>query len=273
MLVLLLALGLARAEEGAGEEPVEDASEASEEAGDDEEGGGWIELSAPVDFGSAIDDLEPLDQPDAPDLRALAVAYGDELGDDEREGPRLRARWALRPYLGATGLAVQDGGWGGRAGLVVGHQWWSLTTGKVRPAGHTELQATLPFGALRGWEVGLDATAGAWLGPVGLLAGPSMLADRQTWRDGAQVQPALDLGPQARLAVRLGPLVPWAAATPSWLLVGDRPGLDAPWDQLRVTAGLAIDSRPLAWRLSGSWRDLAAGPAWEAALGVHLKVM
>jgi hypothetical protein len=150
----------------------------------------------------------------------------------------------------------------------------------VQPAGETRLRALGAFGGVDGWDLSLESTHGAWLGPVGLLAGPAVRAGAlATRRAGAlsadtTAPAALSLGPQARLALQLGPVVPWAAATPAWLLAGDRaPVAGRPWHELELAGGVALDTRPVGFRLSGAWRELSAGNAWEAALGVQLRVL
>lgn len=210
----------------------------------------WVDLSVPVDFGSAVPDVDP-----------TATA-----------GPALRGRFSLRPWLGFIGLPGDEGGWGGIAGGVVGHQWWSLRPTLVRPAGETRARLVAPFGELRGWQAELDVAAGVWVGPIGLLAGPTLRAERMLWRGGAELAPALTLGPQLRLAAAAGPLTPWVAVAPSWILAGQRTGLRGPWDEARVEAGLVIDVRPVAFRLSGGATWSSVGLVWSGALGLQLRL-
>lgn len=216
----------------------------------------WVDLSVPVDFGSAVgsETTDPTD-PATP-----------------QEGPSFRGRWSLRPWLGFIGLPQPDGGWGGTAGGMVGHQWWSLRDQPVRPAGETRLRVVAPFGELKGWQAELDATAGVWLGPIGLFGGPALRAERLVWQDGAELAPALTLGPQLRLAARAGPVTPWVAATPSWIVAGARDGLEGPWDEARLDAGIVLDIRPVALRFSASSLWTTAGQTWEGALGLQLRL-
>lgn len=209
----------------------------------------WVDLSVPADFGSAVPSVDP------------ASAE-----------PALRGRFSFRPWLGFIGLPGDAGGWGGVAGGVIGHQWWSLRSAVVRPAGETRLRLVAPFGELRGWQTELDVAAGVWLGPVGLLAGPTLRADRMLWRGGAELAPALTVGPQLRLAATAGPITPWVAVAPSWIVAGGRPGLSGPWDEARVEAGLVIDVRPVAFRLSGAATWSAVGLVWTGTLGLQLRL-
>lgn len=209
----------------------------------------WVDLSVPVDFGSAVP---------SPEVTPT--------------GATLRGRFSFRPWLGFIGLPGDTGGWGGVAGGVIGHQWWTLRSTLVRPAGETRARLVAPFGDLRGWQAELDAAAGVWLGPVGLLAGPTLRAERMLWRGGAELAPALTLGPQLRVAATAGPLTPWVALAPAWIVAGDRPGLRGPWDEARVEAGLVIDVRPVAFRLSGAATWSAVGLVWTGALGLQLRL-
>lgn len=271
MLAFLLALTLhcpARADEPA-EEPAEEPAASSND--------GWLDLSVPVDFGSALDSALETTLPATAEADLAEATLVTEPPSDPPQ--LLRGRFGLRPYLGLTGL---DGTWGGAAGLTVSHQWWPLRERVLRPAGQSELRGCLPFGPVSGWDLRLDSTHGAWLGPVGLLLGPSLRAGALR-AEAASAPVALTLGPQARLAVRAGPLTPWAALTPAWLLAGERGDLlDAPWDELTTTAGLALDGKPLGLRLSGEWRRVSvthpADPPglstlWQANLGLHLRLL
>lgn len=223
---------------------------------------GWIDLSVPVDFGSAVDGPvrpEPGD-PEAPDLAAL------------RQPLKLRGRFSIKPWLGFIGLGDDDGGYGGTAGGVLGHQWWSLTRGVARPAGETRLRVVAPFGQLKGWEAELDSTAGVWIGPIGLLGGVALRGERLLWKDGAELVPALTLGPQLRLAAEVGPITPWVAATPAWRIAGDRAVLSGPWDEAKLEAGLGFELRPVGFRLSGTGTWTTVGVTWEAAVALQLRL-
>ena len=247
----------AEPEPGPPQPPPEEPS--SPPPGDD---AGWIDLSVPVDFGSAVDGPirpEPGD-PEAPDLAAL------------RQPVKLRGRFSIKPWLGFIGLGGTDGGYGGTAGGVLGHQWWSLTRGLVRPAGETRLRVVAPFGQLMGWEAELDSTAGVWLGPIGLLGGVALRGERLVWKNGAELTPALTIGPQVRIAAEAGPITPWLAATPAWLIAGDRAGRRGPWDEAKLEAGLGFDLRPVGFRLSGTGTWTTVGVTWEAAIALHLRL-
>lgn len=221
---------------------------------DDSDDGGWIDLDAEADFGSALD-RQPSDATGSP----------------------LRGRFALRPVLGVQEL---DGAWGGNAGGTISHQWWSLRPRRLAPVGETRLRLAGSFGGLRGHELALESTHGAWLGPpdgesgpsIGLLLGPELRQDRLS-SDETALTSAWTLGPQARLALRLGPLTPWAAVTPTWTLHGDRADLDAPWDGLSLAAGLAMDGRPIGIRLAYRQHESGEATARELALGLHLRLL
>ncbi|MCB9780687.1 MAG: hypothetical protein H6742_19120 [Alphaproteobacteria bacterium] len=250
---------------------------------------GWIELSVPVDFGSALDDPALDGAPNGTDDAGLAELVA--LDPDSElalpgKSPTLRSRVGVRPWLGAfvrertTGPARGSAG----AGATVGWQWWSLRATTLQPAGETQLQAVAPFGGLKGWQLGLDSVHGAWLGPVGLLVGPSVQAGALNGpADLDPISPALLLGPTARLALQLGSLVPWVAGGPRWQLAGSRPhggatALGGPWDGLALGAGVVLDSRPLGLRLSAERIDTIGDSGtrartWQAALGLHLRLL
>lgn len=264
LLTLLLLIAPALADDPPAEPPAEappaEAPPADPLPDDDS---GWLTLDVPADFGSALASALPPSQDPA-----ARPSLAPEPDLPPPPAP-LRGRWGLRPWLGATGLG---GRWGGAAGASVSHQWWTLTSRAVQPAGETRLRALGAFGGVDGWDLSLESTHGAWLGPVGLLAGPALRAGALSADTTAPA--ALSLGPQARLALQLGPVVPWAAATPAWLLAGDRaPVAGRPWHELELAGGVALDTRPVGFRLSGAWRELSAGAAWEAALGLQLRVL
>lgn len=228
---------------------------------------GWIELSVPVDFASAVD--QPKSISDASEGKIL-----ESMLSLPTAGLQLRGRWAIRPWLGVTGLGGQTGGYGGTLGAQFGHQWWSLREHTVRPAGETRIRGLLFYGGVSGAQLDVDSTAGVWFGPVGVMAGPALRLDRLHWHGDANLPTALSLGPEGRLAVQIGPVTPWAAVTPSWILVGSRSGVrDAPWSELTVEAGVAFDTHPVALRLSGARTSTIVGPTWEAALGFQLNVL
>lgn len=181
---------------------------------------------------------------------------------------RLRGRWFARPRVAFVAL---EPSWGISAGLVAGHQWWSLRESTLRPVGETQLTVGFPIGALSGHDLSLVSTAGAWLGPVGLLAGPMIRHDRlQTGSSG--LSSAFSAGPSLRMAARVGSMTPYLSATPTWILEG-REGLDAPWDELELGAGLELGGKPISWRLGSSWRDTSAGDRWEAVVGLHWRLL
>lgn len=222
---------------------------AEEPPPEEEEDGGWIDLEAEADFGSALD-AQP----------------------SEATGRPLRGRFAFRPVLAVQELS---GTWGPSAGGSLSHQWWSLRPGRLAPVGETRLRATASFGAMRGHDLALESTHGAWVGDspaVALLVGPELRFDCLS-SDSGELPTALTLGPQARLALRLGPLTPWTSVTPTWTLYGERLDLDAPWHGLTMAAGLAWDARPLSLRLSGSQHDSGEATARTLTLGLHLRLL
>lgn len=224
---------------------------------------GWIPLDVPVDFGSAISGPPP-EPDDASALGLPRVISGQTT--------RYRGRWSVRPWLGMVGLPGDAGGIGGTAGGLVSHQWGDLRALPIRLAGETRLRAIAPFGQVAGWQLELDSAVGGWLGPVGLFAGPALRADRAAWRGGATLPAALLLGPQLRVAFDLGPVTPWIAATPAWILAGDRASTAAPWDEGRLEAGVVVDLRPVGFRLSGGAYHAAVGVGWDATLGLQLRL-
>ncbi|NOY26265.1 MAG: hypothetical protein GXP62_10375 [Oligoflexia bacterium] len=239
---------------------------------------GWLSLDVPADFGSALD--------------ATGTIADNEADPDEtglHPSPHLlRGRWGIRPVLAATSLA---NAWGMDIGGALTHQWWSLYSPSghefaLRPAGQTELRASGLVGAERGWSLRLDSTHGLWLGPLGLLVGPSLQAERLR-TDTVQAPAALSVGPMLRTAIRLGPITPWASLSPAWTVAGDRPALQkAPWDTALLGAGLVLDRRPLGLRLSverrwlGTNRIAPAGTSvaadqatWRFGLGIYLRAL
>jgi hypothetical protein len=224
---------------------------------------GWIPLDVPVDFGSAISGPPP--EPDDTSAIGLPRVISGQT-------TRYRGRWSVRPWLGMIGLPGDAGGIGGTAGGLVSHQWGDLRTIPVRLAGETRLRAIAPFGQVAGWQLELDSAVGGWLGPVGLFAGPALRADRAAWRGGATLPAALLLGPQLRVAFDLGPVTPWIAATPAWILAGARDPTSAPWHEGRLEAGVVLDLRPVGFRLSGGAFHSAVGVGWDATLGLQLRL-
>ena len=273
---IMLLVGTAWADDpepAADTDPGEESAPATDPPPPPDDDAGWIDVGLDVDFGSAVEtglETQAAQETLPPELEGLFAAAG-ELAPSE-DGRALReGRWGARPWLGWMGLSTESVSGGATVGGQLSHQWWTLVERPVRPAGETRVRAVGVVGGLAGWAVSVDATAGAWFGPVGLLAGPSLTADRLQGSGGA-MGPAVGVGPTARLAARLGPLTPWVGLTPAWLIAGDRPGLtEEPWDELGRHAGIVWDRRPVGLRLTGGWRSVAAGDLYEATLGLHLR--
>lgn len=280
-MLLLLLLATAYAQQSAADDsdadaPVEEAATAPADApADDVPEPEWQSLDVPGDFSSALDTVATDADTIAEDpTRVEDLVPGALLLPTPRA--RLRSRFTARPWLGAAVLQGVDhgtGGWGPAAGLSLGHQWWSLREARLRPVGQTRLVGALPFAGAHGWMTSLDATAGAWAGPVGLLGGGAIRAESLSVPEGAALDPALAVGPRLHLAAEAGPLTPWVAVSPLWMVAGGRTTLDAPWDELELSAGLAVERRPFALRLSGSRLDTAQGVAWGASLGLALRLL
>lgn len=276
LLVLPLGSGLALAEDEV-QEPVseeslsEDSAPAGPPADPPVAPPEWVDLGVPVDFSSAIETAfeaeaaDPTGQGDLSELMGLAQ-------DAVAPGLRLRGRFGLRPQLGLVGTRSGAGeDIGGLAGLALTHQWWSLKEVGAKLAGQSDLRAYGRFGGLSGGALQLDSAVGPWLGPVGVLLGGGLRADKLQSDSGMAQAPALVGGPTARLSLVLGPLSPWAALTPGWVLAGDRPGLPSvPWDEFDLRFGLVLHRQQVSWRLSGGWRATGAGNLWEAGVGIHL---
>ncbi|MBT3223275.1 MAG: hypothetical protein HN348_29735 [Proteobacteria bacterium] len=181
----------------------------------------------------------------------------------------FRARWYVRPRLAFVGLA---NAWTMTGGAVVGHQWWAIKESLLRPVGETQLVGGTVLRGMTGHDVSLVSTAGAWLGPVGLLGGPMLRFDRLTKR-GTGLAAAWSMGPTVRLVVKVGIVSPWLSATPTWILHG-REGLPgAPVDEMELGGGVQISGRPVTVRLSGSYRATEAKARWDAVLGLHLRLL
>lgn len=225
-----------------------------------------------VDFGSAVEtglESQAAEEELPPELAGM-VAAAASLADPL--GQTIKGRFGVRPWLGLAWRPDADSGAGVHLGGLVSHQWWGLAKRAIRPAGETRLRAVGTVGGLSGWAVGLDATAGAWLGPVGLLVGPAILSDRVSAADRVVIPTAVAVGPTGRLALRVGSVTPWFGVTPTWVVSGDRDGLsDAPWDELAMQGGVVWDRRPMGLRATFSWRELDSGPLAEAALGIHIR--
>jgi hypothetical protein len=208
---------------------------------------GWVDLSSSEALPSAL-----VDDPASP------------------EPPTPRARWGVRPSIGVIGLPGPAGGWGASVGGQLTHQWWMLTKAWVRPVGETQLRVAGLAGSVGGWRVDVDTAAGVWLGPVGVLGGAMVRVDRYVWTGGAALPAAVLGGAEGRLAVKAGPVTPWVAASPGWLIVGDRPQLRAPWSEFRTQGGASVDLGNLELRLAVAHTATAVGGVWDAALGFHL---
>lgn len=255
------------------------ADEEDEEGGETEEteDGGWILLEGHAGLPSALDGFEA----QAAELAAEETARPEDfLPSELPPGARralladkatVRARWGLRPWAGAQVLE----GVGGSAalGLQLGHSWWSLVDRAVVPVGESQLRLSAPLGA-RGWAASADVTAGAWVGPVGLLIGPAARAER--WVQGERgLGPALDVGGGGRLALRAGKVAAYVGLAPLWTVAGERRALgdDALlYDALSTTGAVYFDLRPFAWRLGAERRDTGEGVLWQAALGLQLRI-
>lgn len=268
-LSLVLLVGVSLADEAA-PEPATPAEPVPQAATDDD---GWIDLGVRVDFGSAVEsgmEAQAAEETLPPELEGLFASVA-QLSEGEDRRAMRDGRWGFRPWLGWVGFSSKARSTGATLGGQLSHQWWTLVERPVRPAGETRLRAVGVLGDVGGWSVSLDATAGAWIGPVGLLAGPSLQADRVR-ADAGTLEPALGVGPTARLAARMGKLTPWVGLTPAWLIAGERPGIEAgPWDELGRHAGLVWDRRPIGIRVTGGWRTVSAGDLYEATVGLHLR--
>lgn len=232
---------------------------------------GWLEVGVDVDFGSAVEtglEDEAAQQTLPPELAGMVAAAVSEARSPQAAWSR---RWGVRPWVGWAGLSSSALDSGATLGGLLTHQWWSLRERAVRPAGETRLHAVGAVGGLGGWSARLDATAGAWLGPIGLLGGGQVQADRLTGA-AATLETGMAVGPTLRLAARLGPVTPWAGFSPGWLVAGPRAGrADLPWDEQAVQAGVVWDRRPIGLRLTGEWRRVAPGDLYGATLGLHLR--
>jgi hypothetical protein len=180
-------------------------------------------------------------------------------------GDLVRSRLSLRPRLARAGLV---GGPAGMAlGAAVGHQWWQLSDDTLRFAGESRLDLLGRVGDVAGPDLRLTSTHGLWLGPVGLLAGGALRYDAllPDVGGGPGLQAGLSLGPQGRAALDLGPLLPWVAYTPAWVLAGPRSAetLEQTWD-----GGLDLRGNHVDLRLSGAYRTAADLALWEAGLGL-----
>ena len=232
----------------------------------------WIDLSVTPDFTSAVESKVNVDGEDGDLIDELQLLFAEEGSPGSR---RPTARWGVRPLLGLQGAVPAQGeqATGGSAGLRVVHQWWAPTTAAVRPAGETRLQAAGLFGGVSGFDVTLDAVGGSWLGPVGVFGGGMARADRRSWTSTVSLPPAVGVGPAAQVAVRLGGLVPWAGASPAWLVAGERPGMSSTaWDELTLRGGVAAQRGLLQVRLGGSYREVHEAALWDLSVGLHLGV-
>jgi hypothetical protein len=231
---------------------------------------GWVDLpTTPGDFGSALDALgtppaeevepEPQDGASPPSPAEIAPA-------PERVPALLRDRWGVRPRISAVGRV--GGQWGIALGGSVVHQWWAITERPLHGVGETRLDLSGRVGKIEGPDLRLTSVHGAWIGPVGLTAGGAARLDR--YGDGTPELPlALTVGPQARLALKLGWAVPWGAFTPAWIVAGERPPAKN-LDEWTAEGGVDLDGRPLTWRFSGALRETGTGRLWEAGFGLHL---
>lgn len=226
-----------------------------------------------VDFNSAVEtsfsEQATQGEQEALTPGQLQTLMGDVDDAEASAAPRttiVRDRFGVRPVLGVVGEA-SNGAVGGNVGGMVTHQWWTLREAVVKPVGESRLWATAPFGGVRGWRVGVDATAGTWIGPVGVLAGPAFRADRLTVTGGPQLWGTTPwVGGSGRLAVKAGKVVPWVSAAPLW----DATAFDA-GPALELQGGLVLQTSPLSLRLTGGTRTVGDLTVWDAILGLHLR--
>lgn len=235
---------------------------------------GWLSIGLEADFGSAVEtgleaDVSAGTLP--PELQGLIATAATQAPEAPR---RPRGRFGVRPVLGVQGALPLEGAstWGGSAGARLVHQWWTLRDTAVRPAGETRLTAAGLFGGVSGYDLRLDTAGGTWLGPVGLFAGGLARFDRQQSRSAELLAPALGVGPSARLALELGPVVPWAGVSPTWLVRGDRAGrAGTSSDELTIDGGVVLHGRLIELRVGGGTRLVHTGQLWSGTAGLHIR--
>lgn len=228
----------------------------------------WIPLPpSGVAFPSALTPLgaAPPAPAATPSTSSAPIPTATSAAPLPPPGDLTRARFSLRPRLARAGLV---GGPAGMAlGAAFGHQWWQLTDDTLRFAGETRLDLLGRVGDIAGPDLRLSSAQGLWLGPVGLFGGGALRYDAllPDVDDGPGLQAGLSLGPQGRAALDLGPLLPWVAFTPAWVLAGPRSAesIEQTWE-----GGLDLRGKHLDVRLSGAHRTAADLALWEAGLGL-----
>ncbi|MBO86046.1 MAG: hypothetical protein CL927_11870 [Deltaproteobacteria bacterium] len=232
----------------------------------------WIDLETVPDFSSAVETgLETAAQEDDSTLGLRSLFSPGAAPSSKRPA----GRFGVRPVVGFQGVLPANGKsvFGFHAGGRVVHQWWSPTNAPIRPAGETRLQVSGIFRGVSGFDATFDSLGGSWLGPVGLFAGGLARADRRKWSPSVDLPPAIGIGPAAQVAVRLGTVMPWAGASPAWLVAGDRQGLEStPWHELTARGGILWSQPFMETRVSGSWRQVHEAVLWDVTLGFHIRL-
>ena len=158
----------------------------------------------------------------------------------------LRGRWYVRPVAGYERF---EGASAVRVGASGGRMWF--TTGGLPIQGGADIgvAATGSVGAAAGGRLHAHATAGPWLGPIGLRLGPTLRWDRQSWTDSVDtLEAALLVGARATLSLDVGPVAPYVSVEPSWVAAGDRAGAPVS-DETWLGAGVSCQ---LGWLTAGA---------------------
>ncbi len=222
-----------------------------------------VELSSDEELPSALDGMDP--------------ARRGEAGASSALG---RGRFSARPLASVAFLATDRTYWTTRVGAALTHRAWSLRSTGLRGAGETELSVLFPIGGVHGRRVSLTSEWGAWLGPVGLRAGPAARWDRTVWRNADVVlQDALLVGARATLTLQLGPVSPMVAIEPAWRAAGARGSATAAsatlpvlGDETGYSLGLGVVGSRVTIGVRADWRETVAGPEVDGVLSVALQL-
>lgn len=254
--------------------PTEDAPDTEETPGAEDASAApaeVLELSGGLDSlseDSALDSFEQsvADTPEMTAAERAALPPGLRLVAG-RSRVLMRGRLSARPLLLVVGAQGEDGG---QAGVGLGgallHRWWPLGDDERTIGGETRLEAVYNLGAPEGYQLALSSLVGAWRGPLGVHAGPSLRYDAAVWEEaGVTQQAGLLAGGRLLTSIALGPVNLYAGADLAGGLTADR---QLEWMPL---GGVMLQRGWIQLLSRASWRVTPDGALWTAGLGVHIQ--
>jgi len=221
-------------------------------------------------FTSAMDDDTDVER----DEGEFSVNDLFSSWQDER-----RAIWGASTYVRPTySLLIHEELHPTQLGLTVGRRYWQLRDGpraSADIAGHAEF----PLGQAKGsWDLGLATLGGAWLGPVGLQAGPRLSGSRHKLaEDDLPAVGAVDGVTQ--LIVDASVVQFSAGISPRWHLSEARPPasgprpLDGLGDEIAATGGVGLTRGAMRLNADFTRRWTAVGTIDRIGFGIRMRLL